>query len=575
MNNLDFDTQQLWLLIIIVIAILFFVFVFLKRNKEKKIKKQLSMLHVSFNSIKSIPLSFKLQKAISIAKIDEEIIKKIEDIKDDFETANNELEDLGKNLEEVEDLVLSRKYKNIFDEFKNIDNQIKESEIKITRINGVLDNILERESQERNKANTIKEKYSALTLLYNQKIKFLGSAAKNIEDRIIECSEMFSNFEEWMFASEYVKATQCLSNVETKIIETEYLINRIPELLEIATEAIPALLKQTEKQYNNTKFKDIYLEHLNTEEKIDKIKKEVDETIYKIKIGDIENVDIVLKDITSRLRKLILEFTKEADAASRIGDIIDLNDRVIEVINKDYNYIDSCYQVNKEKFNLEVYDELIASKDKYLNYYNQSQEDLKSRIKSKNQPSTDLEALAINFIKELELKQNELKDIKDKIDHAKVDEERAIIESAKHQLVLNEIKINILSKKLPSFSEIYVNDIQKGFEYVDKIKYALKEVPLNQAKLKTLVDNSIHYIIKLKNSVETTLEIANNVENIIVFANKYRSTYPDVESDMTRAELAYQNGSYLNAYEIALSALNKIFPDKKNREVFQKVTSDK
>ena len=37
------------------------------------------------------------------------------------------------------------------------------------------------------------------------------------------------------------------------------------------------------------------------------------------------------------------------------------------------------------------------------------------------------------------------------------------------------------------------------------------------------------------------------VENTIVFGNRYRSTYADIDSELTRSELSFRNGEYTQA----------------------------
>lgn len=51
------------------------------------------------------------------------------------------------------------------------------------------------------------------------------------------------------------------------------------------------------------------------------------------------------------------------------------------------------------------------------------------------------------------------------------------------------------------------------------------------------------------------------VEDAVVVGNRCRSTYPEVDVDLTRAELAYRNGEYTKALSIAFRAIEKVYPD--------------
>ncbi len=63
------------------------------------------------------------------------------------------------------------------------------------------------------------------------------------------------------------------------------------------------------------------------------------------------------------------------------------------------------------------------------------------------------------------------------------------------------------------------------------------------------------------------------VENTIVFGNRYRSTYADIDSELTRAELCFRNGQYTKALKIGIQCIEKIHPvhTKNDGETFTKV----
>ena len=50
------------------------------------------------------------------------------------------------------------------------------------------------------------------------------------------------------------------------------------------------------------------------------------------------------------------------------------------------------------------------------------------------------------------------------------------------------------------------------------------------------------------------------VENTIVFGNRYRSSYPEIDSELTRCELCFRNGQYTKALKIGIQAIEKMHP---------------
>ena len=71
---------------------------------------------------------------------------------------------------------------------------------------------------------------------------------------------------------------------------------------------------------------------------------------------------------------------------------------------------------------------------------------------------------------------------------------------------------------------------------------------------------TIDYVYTLYNSVNKLVGMAAMVENAIVFGNRYRATHPDIDSELTRADLCFRNGEYTKALKIAIQCIEKICP---------------
>ena len=65
------------------------------------------------------------------------------------------------------------------------------------------------------------------------------------------------------------------------------------------------------------------------------------------------------------------------------------------------------------------------------------------------------------------------------------------------------------------------------------------------------------------------------VENAIVYANKYRSTSPELDSELTRAEISFRNGEYTYALKTAIYAIERFKPGTQYEElILQNAKSD-
>ncbi|MCF0115598.1 MAG: selenide, water dikinase, partial [Erysipelotrichaceae bacterium] len=128
------------------------------------------------------------------------------------------------------------------------------------------------------------------------------------------------------------------------------------------------------------------------------------------------------------------------------------------------------------------------------------------------------------------------------------------------QLIMNEMQVKIRKNKLPSISNTYDSDVATSYDYIHKMEKLINETPMNIERLNKVSTEAIDYIYKLYNNVNKVVGMAVMVENAIVFGNKYRSTYGDIDSALTHAELCYRNGEYTQALTIAIETIEKIHP---------------
>ena len=59
------------------------------------------------------------------------------------------------------------------------------------------------------------------------------------------------------------------------------------------------------------------------------------------------------------------------------------------------------------------------------------------------------------------------------------------------------------------------------------------------------------------------------VENAIVFGNKYRSTFPEIDRELSKAEFQYLNGEYTKALKTAISCMETLFPENADEKILE------
>ena len=108
------------------------------------------------------------------------------------------------------------------------------------------------------------------------------------------------------------------------------------------------------------------------------------------------------------------------------------------------------------------------------------------------------------------------------------------------------------SRHLPHIGQTYDADVVKARSMIDQIDSILGDNPLQIEALNASVNGSIDFIYRLYNNVNNLVGTVDMVENAIVYANKYRSTYPELDSELTRAEVSFRNGEYTYALKTVI-----------------------
>ena len=119
---------------------------------------------------------------------------------------------------------------------------------------------------------------------------------------------------------------------------------------------------------------------------------------------------------------------------------------------------------------------------------------------------------------------------------------------------------SIRKYKLPNISEAYEDDMRRANDYIHRLDNLMEEVPLNMQLLNGTLQEALDFIYKLYNNVNNVVGTVMMVENTIVFGNRYRSTYADIDSELTRSELSFRNGEYTQALTTAIATIEKIHP---------------
>lgn len=544
-----------------VLIVLLIVFICLRSSRKKKYLALMAEQEVRYNSLKSIPLSFKLNKAVAIARLDEKTIQSVAQYKDDFDQCQSNLKQISSMLADTEDLIQLGKLKLAKLNLIDVDNLLSLAETQVGTLNGFLDTILEKESAQRTEVTQLKDEFRTCKKALKEKSSQFAFCWDMIETKISACEKRFTAFEEWMYASEFDKASVELKGIRECLDEFSLIQKEIPGLLQQARGIVPNMIDEVSGNYAMESKKGVYLQHLEIPRNLEIIQETLKEDLNNLKNGKIENIKVHCEDYLQRLSQLSQQLKKES---SSYDEVIQAQKKVQQGLDTCLhlqNYVESLNEEDLMRFGIQEISQNLESSRLKIEALNNLKEKINGMISENAVPASTILLSLKELLQDEESLANEYGALKAKIENARSDEERANKQLLKLDLIMNEMQVKIRKNRLPNISSSFEEDLRKAYAYVDSIKSLLLENPMNIVLLNSTLNEAIDYIYKLYNDVNNVVGMAIMAENTIVFGNKYRSSYPDIDSELTRAELCYRNGEYTQALKIAIATIEKIFPE--------------
>ncbi|MDE6475546.1 MAG: septation ring formation regulator EzrA [Erysipelotrichaceae bacterium] len=560
-NNLkNIITMDTLIYIFIGIVLIIVLSIILVLIKQKKAAKELDELELMYNTIKSVPLAFKLNKAVALSRVNDEMAQRVEECKHDFDSVQERLKECSMSLAEVDDLVYVRKVKAANKKMNTLRKELQECQEQVNSVNDILDAVLEKENEQREQINKLKDEFRLLKKKMEENRSIYTHSSAYLEEEVASIEKMFSSFEEWMFASEFNKAADQQDRILEAMKHLETLIEELPPLYEKGKGILPRMIDEISYQYAQIKNKGVYLEHLEITKSLEIISNMLSEDLNKLRNGKVENVEYNLNECEKRLCQLQEQIIKEDKAFDEVSSNIEILLDGVKTMNQEVEETELLYTRVYERFGFENWTQKFKEiKDKLANL-NEMERKLERIVLEKSVPYTTI----LIAYKELEQSNtsfmDEIAKMKVSLESACSDEERAKKQLIKLQLIVNEIRVKMSKYRLPSVSQKYDDDLHKAKVMMKDISCILKNSPLDVQRLNTQLRVSIDYIYTLYNSVNNLVGMAIMVENTIVFGNRYRSSYPEIDSELTRAELCFRNGQYTKALKIGIQAIEKMHP---------------
>lgn len=557
--NLPISSFELYLILaVVIIGIMVLIKGLFKANKLKKYEKKLNQYIIEQNGIKSVPLTFKMNKAIAISKVSVETQAILENSQKEYEEIQKNNETLSLIISECHEMIKSKKIKYVKGNLDEINEYINGSKKIIVSLESKLDTILEQEALQRTKITGLKEKFRNIKEKIISNESSYSTAVRSIEMKIVELENSFSMFEEWMFASEYGKTSQMLEVITKNLNDLINIENEIPKLIKLVKVNVTVNLNEVKSNYEIHQQRKVYLEHLNFPKVYEDINGRVKDIVKNINEAKYEGIENQIYDILKQIKDLNTQFAIEEDAFKKIKRFL-INKKEIEKISELNEYIQNVYDKVETHYGLSVLKEDIEKNIKRFEELKIESEKVAKSIEELQGPCSKLlvgvEALTSDFNALGSFSQ----DIKRKLEQADSDEKRAFSQLEIFHVNINHLDAILREYKLNSISKSFFDNLDEARARVNEIQKLLDTEPVNIPLLNYKVKETLDYTYELCRQFLCLINIASLCESTIVFLNRYRSSIEECDIELTRAEIFYGEGDYATALDTLVTATERMF----------------
>lgn len=544
----------------VVLIVLFLVILIIKRMNLHQLKQKMQAVEKRYNNVKSVPLPFKLNKAVALARVNPEILENVNDFKNNFEEIQENFKSIVHVLAETEDVLVIGKSKHAKLNLQDLNQMLNQIEKQVEQLNSRLDSILEEENQQRGQITELKEMFrQAKTDLTARSVQ-LSPSLPALELRLGEIEKAFTSFEEWMYASEFGKAKEKMEEIQINLDELRHWIDELPELIGLANGVIPKQIDEIAELTKRLNTKQIYTRHLEVENNLALIQETTQQDQISLSRCQVTAVQEHLRENQKRLAQLLTSLQKEETAKEDVSKHIELLENGLTEIKSMHGQLTEHLKKDAGRFGWENLNDLLIEKQKSIGLLETSLLQSTKVVEENSMPSSSLMLKLKESLQDVHNAKNDLSHAFERLSSARNDEDRAKKQLLKLHLIMNEIQVKIRKFKLPVISETYEGDLRKSYQYVNSIAKLLEESPLDIQLLNATVNDAIDHIYKLYNNVNNLVGTVEMIENTIVYGNKYRSQDPELDTQLTRAELLFRNGDYTQAIKVAIAAVEAVQP---------------
>ncbi len=556
----DIGSQNLIFIGIGIVALII-VLLFYRGLRLKIYRKQIVEVENKMNAIKSLPLQYRLGRVHNISKNMPDVLELYEEYSKEFDRISDyQKNELSVLVNEVDEQLfygklrkVSRKLKQLNEMLNTYDN---DSQSLLTKI----EKITEIENVQRIEIIRVKEKYR-LTIDRFETIRFkIEEYVPDLLDIFNEVDDSFVKLEGMMNNQLFEDAKQATLDIEKRVDWIDENIKELPSYIAVVKQYLPKKIEHIYLLTQGMPEETFSLNQLDVTNRLNVIQTSLTQAVEHIKKMDLKDIAETLQNLADAIDLLIHDLEKEKQSFDEFKEKWDNCYNVVTEIYNQYKQVMIDFNKIKNLYSIDQMDIVVDEKYQEFDELLRESYDLEEEMKQGDFAYSQMIIKVDSLTQRVLIHQDYLNDFFKLRDHLYLQEQRAIDELENINIVLLEIKSEIKNKHLPMINESYKDYIQDSYDKAAQIQAYRQSRPVELDELSKRVDGARDVIYKLYDNVHNLIVTAEMVEEAIVFGNRYRSTFLEVNTELTKAEVLFRNGEYTKALMTAVDIIEKIQP---------------
>ncbi|ADU31500.1 septation ring formation regulator EzrA [Evansella cellulosilytica] len=429
-----------------------------------------------------------------------------------------------------------------------------------------VEHLVHSEEQNRQDIHEVKDYYQETKKkLWSQK-GTLGGTGLTLERAMKELQLLFQGFEESTEQGNYLQARDLLIEIRSELDYFNDVMTKAPQYLVLIEKELPRQLEELETGIEEMEENGYNLEHFSFHLQINDMKRRLVALLpllEGLKIGEIvEPLDEIQKEIDTIYDKLEYEALSKQLVDKELPFI---EERVMRLPN-------IVEQLLEETERVKLSYKLSEDEDRNRLKIEKEKKDISHQlivivdsVKENNQSFTAIRSMMKEFSEKLQQLENEIEAAKERLSVLRSEERTAEnrIYQLKEKLLYGKKKLK--KSNIPGVPDGLLYELDEAEKALFFASDKLNEIPLAIEEVMMKVEDAEMHVDRCIDKLLLTIKEASQAESAIQYGNRYRRHSDEINIKLLQAEDLFRHYQYNEAFEWAVSAIEPIDPDVKEK----------